>query len=239
MNLEIITSFNDYYYQLIGKDSLESFLKYWPRDLSITCYVEEFRLPDQERVKQISFDHLDPEYQKFQHTKGIGGQERKFSKKAFSFIHAMYHSSADRIIWLDADVLTQQALPKDLLLSVLPDHVLGTHMGVTYTTTKDGTPGRWFVPETGFFAVNTRHDRFNDFRQEYRRRYVEHDNTNLRRYYDNDVYGYVFESLNVEGFDLCRDFRKPYKTPLKHTVLGPYLAHYKAKHSKADYSTEQ
>jgi len=190
-------------------------------------------------VKQISFDNLDPQYHIFQHTKGIGGQERKFAKKAFSFIHAMYNSTADRIIWLDADVLTQKSLPKDLLLSVLPNYVLSTHMGVTYTTMKDGTPGRWFVPETGFFAVNRLHEKFNDFRHLYRKRYVEHDSENLRRFYDNDVYGYVFESLSAEGLDLCKDFIKPYKTPLKHTVLGPYLSHYKAKHSKADYAIEQ
>ncbi len=239
MNVEIITSFNEYYYDLIGKDSLESFLNYWPKDFSITCYVEEFSLEHNDRVKQISFDHLDAEYIRFQHTKGIGGQERKFSKKAFSFIHAMYNSNADRIIWLDADVLTCQAVPKDLILSLLPDNVLSTHMGVSYDTMKDGTPGRWFVPETGFFAVNTRHEKFNDFRKEYRRRYVEHDRSDLRRFYDNDVYGWVFESLNCEGLDLCKNFTKPYKTPLKHTVLGPYLAHYKAKHSKADYSSEQ
>ena len=239
MNIEIITSFNEYYYELIGRDSLESFIKFWPEEFSLTCYVEEFALSPIHRIRQIDFSNLDPAYNKFQHTKGIGGQERKFSKKAFSFIHAMYHSNADRIIWLDSDVVSQKLLPKNLLISLLPDNVLSTHMGVTYDSMKDGTPGRWFVPETGFFAVNTRHERFDDFRREYCRRYVEQDSSNLRRFYDNDVYGYVFESLGANGLDLCKDFKKPYKTPLKHTVLGPYLAHYKAKHSKADYAIEQ
>jgi hypothetical protein len=36
--------------------------------------------------------------------------------------------------------------------------------------------------------------------------------------------------------DLCTVFQKGYKTPLRHTVLGEYLIHHKAKHSKAEYS---
>jgi hypothetical protein len=236
MNIEIITSFNDSYYELIGKESVESWLKYWPTELSLTCYVEEFSIPDTDRIKQISFDKFDDEYFKFQETEHK--QIKKFSKKAWSFIHAMENSTADRIIWLDADVITTAHLKKDLLVSLLPDNVLSTHMGVTYTESKDGVPGRWFVPETGFFAVNTQHSLFNKFASEYRRMYVEKDQTNLRRFYDNDVYGAAFEKLKAPGLDLCQHLKKPYKTPLKHTVLGPYLTHYKAKHSKAEYSLD-
>ena len=239
MNIEVITSFNEYYYNLIGKDSLESWLTHWPENLTLTCYVEEFKLPKLKRIKQIDFSELDPAYEIFQHTKGIGGQERKFAKKSFSFIHAMFNSNADRIIWLDADVITKQKLPLELLMSILPENVLSTHMGVTYLTAKDGTPGRWFVPETGFFAVNTKHSDFLNFRNEYRRHFIEQDSKNLRRFYDNDVYGYVFEKLGSAGLDLCKDFKKPYKTPMKHTVLGDYLDHYKAKHSKNEYQTTE
>lgn len=238
MKLEIITSFNDSYYNHIGQDSVESWLHYWPKELSLTCYVEQFSLAKTNRIIQVDFSQLDPAYGIFQNTKGIGGQERKFAKKSFSFIHAMFHSTADRIIWVDADVLTIQMLPFDLLLSILPSHVLSTHMGVTYSTSKDGTPGRWYVPETGFFAINTTHKKFNEFRNEYRRRFVEHDRSNLRRYYDNDVYGHVIEQIDAEFLDLCAGFVKPYKTPLKHTVLGPYLHHYKAKGAKAHYATD-
>jgi hypothetical protein len=39
----------------------------------------------------------------------------------------------------------------------------------------------------------------------------------------------------AEVFDLCKTFGKKYKTPLRHTILGDHLIHYKAKHSKAEY----
>lgn len=236
MNVEVITSFNQRYYDLIGKDCVDTWLKYWPQEMSLTCYVEEFSLPIAARIKQISFDQFGKEYADFQLSETK--QVQKFSKKAFSFIHAMFHSTADRIIWVDADVITTKHISLDLLKSILPDDVISTHMGVTYTSAKDGTPGRWFVPETGFFAVNTRHKDFPEFRKEYQRHYIEHDHKNLRRFYDNDVYGYVFEKIGSKGFDLCENFEKGYKTPLRHTILGPYLSHYKAKHSKQGYATE-
>lgn len=236
-NVEVITSFNQEYYDLIGKDSVESWLEYWPKDMTLTCYVEEFNLPNQDRIKQISFDNFEKEYFTFQ--KNANKQIKKFAKKAWSFIHAMYNSSADRIIWLDADVLHTDYIDKKFIRTLLPEEVLSTHMGVTYLTAKDGTPGRWFVPETGFFAVNTQHKLFDEFRKEYRRHYVEQDYKELRRFYDNDVYGYVFEKLGANGLDLCQNFTKLYKTPMRHTVLGPYMKHYKAKHSKADFNSDE
>jgi lipopolysaccharide biosynthesis glycosyltransferase len=236
MKIEVITSFNKRYYDLIGKDCVESWLRYWPRDLSLTCYVEEFKLPEIDRINQISFEEFDDDYNIFQSSQTK--QVQKFAKKAFSFIHSMFNSDADRIVWIDADVITTDKIEIELIKLILPDNALSTHMGVVYRSAKDGTPGRWFVPETGFFAVNTKHEDFDRFRSEYRRHYVEQDYKNLRRFYDNDVYGYVFEKLGSKGYDLCDGLEKEYKTPLRHTVLGPYLSHYKAKHSKAGYTTE-
>jgi hypothetical protein len=236
LNIEVITSFNQHYYDLIGKDAVSTWLKYWPKDMSLTCYVEEFELPADPRINQVSFDTFEKEYFTFQGTEHK--QVKKFAKKAWSFIHAMQHSTADRIVWLDADVLHTDYIEKKFLNEILPDDVLSTHMGVTYFSAKDGTPGRWFVPETGFFAVNTKHKLFDQFRSEYRRHYVEHDHKNMRRFYDNDVYGYVFEKLKAPGNDLCKDFTKGYKTPMRHTVLGPYMQHYKAKHSKAEFNSD-
>jgi hypothetical protein len=233
MKLEIITSFDQKYYDYIGKDCVDSWLKYWPEEYSLTCYVEEFTMPEHPRIKQIPFNNLCKEYFEFQKTslKDI----KKFAKKAFTFIHAMENSTADRIIWVDADVITYQALPKSFLFKILPIDVLSTHMGVIYDTTKSGTPGRWFVPETGFFAVNTQHELFEQFKKEYKRHYVEKDHKHLRRFYDNDVYGHVFEKLKAPGHDLCESIDKKSKSPLPYIELGKYCNHYKAKGNKALY----
>lgn len=235
MKIEVITSFHKPYYDLIGKDSVESFLSHWPKQLNLNCYVEDFAFSKTKRVKQISFSELGDDYIDFQN-RNLSGNTRKFSKKAFTFIHAMYNLDADWIIWLDADVITVKSFPIEFLENLLPPTVLSTQMGVTYTSRKDGTTGNWYVPETGFFAVNKNHELFFKFREKYKNRYVNFDFTGLRREYDNDVYGSALKELSAPTNDLCAHFEKSYKTPLKHTILGPYLHHWKAKHSKEGYA---
>lgn len=237
--IQVITSFNQSYYDLIGRDSVESFIKYWPQHIKLTCYVEEFTLPDHERLEQIGFDSLDPDYKRFQAQPDLNQSQKKFAKKAYSFMHAIASPQADWIFWMDADVVSVKELPLELLERILKPGCLSMYMGVTYTTDKAGNAGHWLVPETGIFAVNTRHWQFKTFRSEYVRRYHQRDYSDLRRFYDNDVFGAalgVVKQCRVN--DLCHGFAKPYKTPLPHTVMGEYLIHYKAKHSKAEYSQE-
>ena len=236
--IQVITSFNQKYYDLIGKDSTESFLKYWPEHLKLTCYVEEFCLPEHERIEQIDFSKLDPDYEKFQLEPDLNQSQKKFAKKAYSFMHALKHSTADWIFWMDADVVTQAPVPVSVLEDILDPKCLSMYMGVTYTSDKSGNPGNWLVPETGIFAVNTRHRKFKKFRKEYCRRYHERDYADLRRFYDNDVFGAALNVCDTKVVDLCEGFLKPYKTPLPHTVMGQYLIHFKAKHSKAEYGQE-
>jgi len=231
MNIEVITSFHKPYFDLTGKDCIESWIKYWPKEVNFTCYVEDFEMPYYQQISQIPFTELGEDYLDFQKRDYKQGA-KKFSKKAFSFIHAMENSKADRIIWIDADTVTLKTISLDFLKSLLPSDKLSTHMGVNYDTKKDGTKGNWFVPETGFFAINRCHSLFSEFKQIYKETYVNGNFNHLRRAYDNDVYGWAIKKLNAPSYDLCENFHKSFKTPLKHTVLGEYLFHFKAKHSK-------
>lgn len=238
MHIETITSFDQSYYDKIGKHCVESWLNYWPETMALTCYVENMTLPSHPRIKQVPFDQLPKGYHEFQ-AKNFKSRVHIFSKKAWSVIHAMNHSTADRILWIDSDVISTQAMPSSLLHKLLPDTVLSTHLGVTYHHAKDGRTGPWLVPETGVFALNCRHSDFPKFRTEYQRRYDQCDHKDLRRFYDNDVYGAALTEVGSPCLDLCGSLNKPYKTPLKHTALGPYLHHYKAKHSKDWYCQER
>lgn len=236
--IEVITSVNQRYWDTIGRDCVESWLAYWSTDFRLTVYTEEFQLPDYgDRITQIDFGQLDPDYWRLQQ-EDLHDSIKRFAKKAYSFIHAMHHSSSRWIIWLDADVITQQRVNWSTWRKILDKSYLSAYLGVTYTTDKQGNPGNWLVPETGVFAVNQRNPDYEQFRAEYLRRYRQRDYQDLRRFYDNDVFGAAIRSVPMAQInDLCAGFAKPYKTPLKHTVLGPYLTHYKAKHSKAEYKS--
>ena len=65
MNIEIITSFNQRYYDLIGKDCVDTWLKYWPKELTLTCYVEEFRLPEHPRLNKYHLMYSNPNTMNF------------------------------------------------------------------------------------------------------------------------------------------------------------------------------
>jgi hypothetical protein len=233
--IEVITSFNQHYYDLIGKDCVSSWLEHWPKDMNLTCYVEEFQLPEHPRVKQIDFSNLEQSYRDLQN-EDFHSSVKKFSKKAFPFIHAMYNSSADWVLWIDADVLTENPVPDDFWVKQLNSRYLSAYMGVVYYADKEGAPGNWLVPETGMFAVNLKHPEFEKFRNEYARRYRERDFANLRREYDNDVLGAAINHTPAEYLDWSANLAKAYKTPMRHTVLGSHFMHWKAKHSKHTYS---
>jgi len=237
VQIKVITSFNQEYYDKIGRDCLSSFLRHWSTD--ITVYNEGATVMSDDRVQLVGFDQLPEDYNLLQQNQSQSDRVKRFAKKAYSFIHAMYHSPSCWLIWLDADVITQKRDPVALLRNLLKPNHLAMYMGVRYDSHRDLKFGDWLVPETGLFGVNTDHDRFAEFRQRYHRRYRELDFADLRRSYDNDVFGAVVNEISASYLDLCQGLPKAYKTPLRHTVFGDYLHHYKAKHSKADYAAAQ
>lgn len=237
MNITTITTFNQPYYDLIGRDCINSWLRYWPEHLVLTCYTEDMQLIPQPRINIVDYNCFDQRYDRIQNT--LEKASKKFAKKAWSFIHAMENIEQGWLVWIDADVITHQSIDQNLLRTILKPTNLSTYLGVHYDTMKNGINGSWLVPETGFFAVNSDHPRFNVFREEYIRRYVENDFSGLRRSYDNDVFGAALQVAGAQVFDLCATLDKPYKTPLRHTILGPYLKHWKAKHSKQAYAKRQ
>jgi len=241
MKIEVITSFNERYYNGIGKECVSTWLKYWPNELTLTVYIEEFSLPDQARIKQIPFSQLGKNHTDFQNDQKYKSRVKIFAKKAYSIIHAFIHSDADRILWLDADVLTTKPIPLEFIKQLSPSDSLLTYMRVWHNLKKDDINSP-IVPsaESGVFAVNTRHDSFRQFADRYEEYYNKRLDKNLRRFYDGEVLGAVAKEFqeNNKIIDLCAEFKKPYRTPIGHTILGPYLHHYKAKAAKSEYFIE-
>jgi hypothetical protein len=235
--IEVITSFNKSYYERIGKDCVDSWLIKWPQELKLTCYVEEFQLPINPRLTQIPFSELSTEYFIFQRS-NENDRVKLFAKKAYSVIHAFENSKADRIIWLDADVITDKEISIDFLMRLCPDDTLVTFMGVQHHAIKgDPTSELKFSVESGVFVVNTAHKFFPKFAKRYREYYDNHLSSNLRRFYDGEVLGAVIEEFKKQAkvVDLASQLAKPHKTPLKHCLLGQYLSHYKSKNLKDRY----
>jgi hypothetical protein len=233
MGIEVITSFNETYWQTIGRDCVTSWIRHWPEPLRLTCYVEGFQMPDMPRCDVRDWSVLGHRYEAFQHS-DQGHRVKIFAKKAYCIQHAWRNSDAKRLIWLDADVLTHANISRHFLESLCPDDQLITYMGVNHNS-----QGRWYhSAESGFFVVNLQHPDFDAFAARYEQRYNQHEHGDLRRFYDGEVLGAVCEEFRPRGsvMDICAKLGKDYKTPMRHTVLGQYLHHHKSKHSKEHWA---
>jgi hypothetical protein len=234
-NISVITSFDQRYYELIGKDCVESWLTYWPSNMKLTCYVENFNIPADDRIIQIPFTELCQEYSDLINS-DENDRVKTFAKKAYSIIHAFENSNSDYIVWIDADVISTKHLTNDIITEFCKSNILASYMGVTYN--EEGVI--YNAAETGIFSVNRNHPMFSKFAARYREYYDKRIKNNIRRFYDGDVFGAVaheFKSI-TSLYNICESSKKNYKTPLKHTFLGPYVHHYKAKHSKDAYANQ-
>jgi hypothetical protein len=166
---------------------------------------------------------LGDEYNKFQDRQS-NARVKTFSKKAFSIIHAMDNIQAERIIWIDADVILTDDINIQLLDLITPDDVLSTHFSVWHE--KDDIT--YHSCETGFFILNTTHPGYKDFCDTYKDIYFNDNTEGLRRFYDGEVYGKTVEIMSKQGHKMINLNPGKHKTPISRSVLAPYLTHYKA-----------
>jgi hypothetical protein len=223
MKISVITSFNQSYYDQIGKYSVASFLKFWPKDINLICYVENFNIENNDRIIQIPFEDLSPEYHKFQKSE-FKNRVKIFSKKAYSIIHAMENIECNFLIWMDADVLTKTEIDNSFLKKICDNTYLCTYMGVEH----EHEGKIYFSVESSFFITNKKDKNFDKFSNRYREYYDKKIVKDLRRFYDGEVLGATIKDLkdknNMNDINLDSGF----KSPMPRTILGEKLIHFKA-----------
>ena len=237
MKIVAVTTQNKRYYDKLGKQSIDSFVKFQPKDISLIVYTEDFVMSDHDNVKYRPFSLLDADFHKFMVSE-YKQRIKIFAMKAFSWLHTCEIEQADRIIWVDSDVITYNPIPKQFLVDLCDEKTLATYMAVIYDhkKTKQGIVkiDPVLCGETGFYVINKNHRKFHAFIQRYREYYNLGLDDNLRRFYDGDVFGAVvseFEKHNV----LFRDLGdRKHNTIFKYTILKDYMTHYKGKVKKSD-----
>jgi len=222
-----ITSMNEDYYNLCGRTFLRSYKKYWSHIMPLYVYKEGLFDIKVKSVNELPFD-LGNEYTAFieRHS---NSKIKKFAKKAYSIIHAMRTIECDRLIWLDADTVITASIPAQLLDLISPDDVLSTHYDVWHSWPSDTDPDRIAHScETGFFMLNKKHKAFWKFHDRYADIYNNDECSDIRRFYDGEVYGKTVKQMEEQGFKMLNLNPGQHKTPISRSVLAPYLSHYKA-----------
>ena len=233
-----VTTQNKAYYDKLGKKSIDSFVKHWPKEICLHVFAEDFEIENHDNVMYHSFDILDDDFRNFQKT-DYKKRVKIFSYKAFSWLRACQFEGADRVIWVDSDVITFNDIPSDFLNSLCPGNFLATYMAVIYDHKKmKGSPTQQIKPvlcgETGFYIINKNHYFYEDFVNRYREYYVRGYGEKLRRFYDGDVFGAVVSEFEQHG-PIFNDLgNRRHNTIFKLTVLSKYMTHYKGKVKKSD-----
>jgi len=230
MKIVAITTFNEIYYNNMAKSMVETFLHFWPKDIELHVWTEDFNIPVQAKNLKQHNVYDCPGLTEFLDWRG-NHFTRGFSYKAYTFMHAAKTLDADIIIYLDADSVTYRPITREWILEQLPNNELCAYMGVTMSK------GKWAGTnkenaETAIFWFNNSHEYAKDFVEHYTNIYESREIDDRERFpKPHDTWAWTECVLKAKelGHSVV-DFHPERKahSPLKETKLGRYFRHFKA-----------
>lgn len=226
MNYTVITGMSKSYFDNIGKTMLESWITFWPENFHITVYtedLEELKSFKNTKINFVSLDTFSEGYREFQKKdfRKLNSRVHTFSKKAWPIMENL-KSNSGKLIWIDADVITEDYINIDWLESLLDDKQFSAHIGVIQST--------YYSVETGFFIINLENKFKDQFFEEYYRIYATGDFSGMKKPFDGDTFGKVITLLKEN-----KEFQFNDLSPSSR-ILSPFnrifegkMKHYKAK----------
>lgn len=247
MTYVCVTSMNKDYYNAIGQVMLESWLTYWPKEISLFLYAEGFT-PDIKDPRLIIRDWnecCENDFNAFR--KLAKGPALKFAKKGFSFLHMMENPVSHNTIWLDADLLFYKPFTEKHLESLMSNEKLIALFDGYYQINPKYTAEQYidiqsrknFGAESGFIIVNCKHTNFKKYAENYRSLYLNTKHSLLGDWYDSEVVILAAREFlkDVEDLSRLRTTDKT-QTPMNRCWLSEYMSHQKAK-SKSAYTVAE
>jgi len=236
-NYTFITSMNQAYWDHIGKYMILSFLKYAPLHFKIHLYAEDItaELPQADNLIVHDWNvDCNPSWEKFAaNTQDAAAQ--KFGKKGWASIHAWENIEADRLVWLDADLLFLKEFNEEIFDLTLPEGKLIGLFDHNYIAVKRGIVETQPSAETGYVILDCNHKSFKSFVKQYRETYeLPEKPDTLYRWWDNQICMLVANNHRPHVYDLSELRNKGAKTqtPLNHSPLAEYFIHQKGKSKK-------
>ena len=225
----VVTSFNEHGYKRYGKEFIESFLKFWPKNAGLTVYYEGEDFPwtqglSWRPVEEV--EHLSEFLSRLQFPimKGIVGNsydinfDARHARKAFIEMHAVKHYGG-KVFWMDADTVTHSPVPDTLLDEVLPDDALNCYLG------RDG----WYYTESGFIGYNANHPAISRFSKNYLNLFLSGVIFTQQGWHDCIGFDVIRRVMGngPEFVNLAKELPHGTMHPQVNTVLGRYFHHLK------------
>ena len=230
MKIAAITTFNQPYYDNMAHKMVETYLKFWPKDIPLYVYTEDMKLPVQaENLKELDIYENCPGLKEFLEWRGQHFT-RGMAFKTYAFISAFKNIDCDVIIYLDADSVTYKPITHEFLNSLLSKKELTAYMGVTMNK------GKWQGNETEnaetcIYLFNKKHAGAKEFMDHYEHIYESReidDRNRFKKPHDTWAYTECVQRAIANGYAVndLHPTRKAH-SPLKETVLGDYFRHFK------------
>jgi len=235
MKIVAVTTFNEEYYNNMAKYMVDTFVQFWPKDVELHVYLENFKLPIQ-ATNVIEHDVYDCKgLKEFLDWRGTH-RTRRFAYKTYAFIDACKNLEADIIVYLDADSITFRSVDKQWLLKQTANNYLCSYMGVTAPDGRENS-------ETAIYFFNNAHEHAREFMKHYENIYNSGDIDDKSRFgkpQDTWAFAECVVMAKQKGYKvLDYNSQRKHRSPTAKCELGKYFRHLKAssKHwtEKQDY----
>ena len=226
---KVITSMSASYYEKVGKYMLRSWVKNWSPVFHLYVYSEDNIPFEHERVHHESLSQFGEPLQSFLSDVHSNSRSIIFAKKAWPIMGNL-KSSKGKLVWIDADVITEGAIYQAWLLNLIgvPSN-FSAHFGVP----QNG----YYSVETGFFIIDRTHPAKHLFLEKYSNIYYTRDFSNMYKPFDGDTFGRCITECKkeYEGFSYNELSPQPDKilSPFNKVMKGK-MWHLKAKHKEKD-----
>lgn len=233
-----ITSMNQRIYDNLGSYMIDTWLKQWPQDCELVVYGENVDVKQRDDRLHILdwFEFCDKDQEQFAK---ITNDPRplRFSKKGFSWLHAIENANSEKIVWIDSDITFYKKITYELLDGLLTNKKLIALFDCYYQKNPNYTQEQYLdlnnrgkmAAESGFVIIDTMHPKYKEYVKEYRNLYLSKEtNPALARRYDGEVCLVAARNFldQVEDLSLLRTTNKT-QTPLNRSKLSVYFQHHK------------
>jgi hypothetical protein len=219
---------NKKYYDLIGRESIQTFLAKWPASISYTLYAEDFEpdIVDSRLIvkewKDIQ-DNLDNYVST--HNRSKDDDMYKFWIKSFAWLQGTKEIDCEYLIWLDSDIITDQHIDENWLDNIIDQEALITDIpSGDYLRDKES--------ETGFAVLNFKNSYAQEFILEYKNHFDHNTITTLHRHIDSAVWWNTTKILEKKTKINHLHTTEDHWGPFKYTVLAERLSHWIAAKNK-------
>lgn len=236
--IKVITSQNKAYYDLIGKDCITTFLNYWPKEIKMELWAEDF-VPDETSDRLIikDFHKINPRFQQFvdlveSHTSNPKVLcRKKFWMKGHVVLTAIQEFNDDIFIWLDSDVVTLKTIPLDFFYNLLDEKTLSVDIPA-------GGKAKYKEAETGFFMLNMKHPLKDIVVDYYQKAHTTLEILNCKRYMETGAWANGVKLAEDRGAKTNHlGAAIDHITPFMHTELKEYMRHWVATNNKNLYAS--